>query len=102
MKRILLAFTVFFSCSNLLYPQINIDGNITEAAWGNSLATSVAGPAPGFGAGNEINSFYATSLSAGDIYLALGGNVQYGKHIMVFIDSRPEDTVGISKMRAHG
>jgi hypothetical protein len=89
MKRILLAFNIFFSCSNLLYPQINIDGNITEASWGNPLATSSAGPVPGFGAGNEINSLYATSLGAGDIYLALGGNVQYGKHIMVFIDSRP-------------
>jgi Secretion system C-terminal sorting domain len=71
MKRILLAFTLFFSCSNLLYPQINIDGNITEAVSGNSHSTSAIPPAAGFGA--------ATS----------SGNVPDGKYIVVFIDTLP-------------
>ena len=71
MKRTLLAFTLFFFCSSLLYAQINIDGIITEAFSGNSLSTSTVGPTPGFGA------------------ITSAGIAQNGKHIAVFIDSLP-------------
>jgi hypothetical protein len=89
MKKILLTLITFFSLLPFLYPQITLVGNISEATWNVPSGTSSGGSASGLGAGHEINSLYATSLIAGEIYIATGGNVQYGKHILVFIDSLP-------------
>ena len=71
MKRILLAIILFFFCSNLLHPQINIDGNTTEAVWGNSHSTSAVGSTPGLGAASSA------------------ANLLDGKHFVVFLDSLP-------------
>jgi len=89
MKKILLTVFAFFSLISFLYPQITLDGTITEVSWSVASGTSAGGPDPGFGAGHEINSLYATSGNAGEMYLAIGGNVQFGNHILVFIDSLP-------------
>jgi type IX secretion system substrate protein len=88
MKKILLTGISFFSLINFLYTQIILDGNIREATWSVPLGTSAGGPVPGFGSGHEINSLYAASGTAGELYLAVGGNVQEGNHILLFIDSR--------------
>jgi len=66
---------------------VTFDGVITEAAWGNPLATSAGGPAPGFGAGHELNALYVQGNHS-DINLAVAGNVQDGNRILVFIDSK--------------
>ena len=63
------------------------DGHITESKWGPALGTSLGGPAPGFGAGHEINSLFATSTDA-SLEFAIGGNLQKNHFIILFIDSR--------------
>ena len=69
-------------CRGLLY-----DGFINESVWSSPLATSAGGPAPGFGAGHEINAIYG-GLSADSVYIAVAGNVQNNNRILVFIDSK--------------
>lgn len=66
---------------------LTIDGNITEAAWGQALATSAGGPGNGFGAGHEANAIYALDSST-DLFLGVAGNIQNGNRLLVFIDSK--------------
>lgn len=66
---------------------LTIDGNITEGAWGQAIATSAGGPANGFAAGHEANAIYAINTTS-DLYLAIAGNVQAGNKILTFIDSK--------------
>ena len=68
---------------------IVIDGEITgaETNWGSPLSTSSGGPGPGFGAGHEINSIYVRG-DADNFYFFIGGNVQNGNRILLFIDSQ--------------
>jgi hypothetical protein len=68
--------------------QITFDGNITEAQWGSPIQTSAGGPAPGFGAGHEINAIYA-SADQFNIFFGLAGNVQNGNHIVLLLDTEP-------------
>lgn len=71
----------------LLSGQIQCDGTIAEPEWGPPLGTSAGGPLPCFGAGFRLNSLFAAATSA-DIMLGVGGNVQNGNRILVFIDSK--------------
>lgn len=66
---------------------LTIDGNITEGAWGQAIATSAGGPTNGFAAGHEANAIYAINTTS-DLYLAIAGNVQTGNRILTFIDSK--------------
>jgi hypothetical protein len=56
MKRILPAFILFFSLSNFLYAEINIDGNTGEAVLGNSLSISAVDAIPGFAAATSVDT----------------------------------------------
>ena len=68
--------------------QITFNGNMTEGYWGIPLGTSAGGAASCFGPGNSINSLYAAA-NDNDLQIGIGGNVQYGHHILLFIDSKP-------------
>ena len=66
---------------------LTIDGNITEGAWGQALATSAGGPTNAFGAGHEANAIYAINTTS-DLYLAIAGTIQTGNRLLTFIDSK--------------
>jgi hypothetical protein len=68
-------------------PNIVLDGNIGDAAWGVAKATSAGGPGPGFGAGHELNAIY-TYVSSKYLYIGIAGNVQDQNRILLFIDSK--------------
>lgn len=75
------------------YPAIpiNFNGLITEAEWGNPIATSTGGPTvSGFAAGNNLDALYLKN-SSGYLYGALAGNVVNGSNnrILLFIDCQP-------------
>ncbi len=70
-----------------MYSQITFDGNINETQWGTPLSTSSGGPAPGFGAGHEINAIYVFGKD-NDLFFAIAGNVQNNNRILLFIDSK--------------
>jgi hypothetical protein len=75
------------SISANAFGTITFNGNINEAEWGAPLATSAGGPAPGFGAGHEVNALYASGDNS-NIFLGLAGNVQNGNRIVVFLDTK--------------
>ena len=63
---------------------ITVDGTLTEPGYttlGTQNVASCLGP------GHEINSLNVANQS-GNIYLGIGGNVQAGNRILVFIDSK--------------
>ncbi len=86
MMRVILTLLLYIPFTS--FGQVVFDGTINEARWDLPLGTSVGGPAPCFGAGHEINSLYASNFD-NHIGLGIGGNVQDGNRIMVFIDSKP-------------
>lgn len=79
--------TTTYTVTSSTEAKITYDGNITESAWGAALATSAGGPAPGFGAGHEVNAAYLQG-APDSISLAIAGNIQDGNRILVFIDSK--------------
>lgn len=86
MIKKLLSVAGLLLLAQLANGQITFDGNITESAWGTPVATQSGGPAPGFGAGHEINALYITNDNT-NLNIALAGNVQNNNRIMLFIDS---------------
>lgn len=64
-----------------------LDGIMNEAVWGSALSTSSGGPTPSFGASHVINSVYSFG-DATNLYFGIGGNVQTGNRILLFIDSK--------------
>lgn len=89
MKKI---FTVLFILSCLTYSkaQVTFDGTINSGeGWGSAWSTSSGGPAnsTGFGSGHEINALYSFG-DATYLYFGIGGNVQSGNRILMFIDSK--------------
>lgn len=67
---------------------VTVDGMLNDAPY-TLLATSAGGPAPGFGAGHEINALYASADPAtGALTIGIAGNVQDGNRILVFLDTR--------------
>ncbi len=79
---------------------ITLDGLLTESEW-VKLGSGGGGPAPGFGAGHEINALYVSNDTA-YLYVGIAGNVQNGNHILVFIDTRSGgyDTGGFGRANA--
>ena len=74
-------------CCLCSYAQITCDGNIIDSYWGAPLATSAGGPTP-CGSGNaRLNSLYATANDS-SIFIGVGGVVQSGHQIVLFIDSK--------------
>ena len=68
-------------------PNITFDGNITEAAWGPPIATSVGGPKSGFPTNPELNALYVRN-NINKLYIALAGIVHNDERIILFIDSK--------------
>ena len=69
-------------------PPFHFEGNITEAEWGNPLATSAGGPTTsGFGAGNNLDAIYLHN-SSGYLFGAVASNVvnNSNNRVLVFID----------------
>lgn len=68
--------------------QVVFNGNITEPEWGAPLGSSIGGPSPCLGNGLRLNSLFA-SANDSQLLLGIGGNVQPGNAILVFVDSKP-------------
>jgi hypothetical protein len=81
-------FLIFLCCAYHLQAQVVFNGNITEPEWGMPLGTSVGGPTPCFGNGFRLNSLFA-SANNDNLMFGIGGNVQAGSRILLFIDSKP-------------
>ncbi|HEX9950731.1 MAG TPA: T9SS type A sorting domain-containing protein [Rubricoccaceae bacterium] len=70
--------------------QVNVnDGVISETPY-RLLDDNAGGPAPGFGAGHEINALYAHVRygAENELYLGVAGNVQQNNRILVFLDTK--------------
>jgi len=78
-----LSLTVFTSAGQVTY-----NGNMSEAHWGEPLATSAGGPASCLGAALALNSLYA-SANDNDLEIGISGDVTAGHRILVFIDCKP-------------
>jgi hypothetical protein len=87
--KILMATGLAAGLSSVASAAVTYDGTLNTSEYGSALATQASGPAntSGFGAGHEINAFYATT-SGSTLSLGIAGNVQDGNRIVVFIDSK--------------
>lgn len=68
--------------------QVIFDGKIIEPEWGVPLGISAGGPSPCFGTGNRLNSLFSSADNE-NLLFGIGGNIQAGKNMIVFIDSKP-------------
>lgn len=83
----LLLLLAIFSMAMYSQAQITCDGNIIEAYWGMPLATSTGGPLPCIGSNARLNSLYAAANDS-SILIGVGGNIQNGHPLVLFIDSK--------------
>jgi hypothetical protein len=89
-KYLLLYVTVFIAfCSKA---QVSYDGSLVEGYWGMPLATSAGGPAT-CNSGLRLNSLFATANDS-SICLGIGGTLQSGHQLLVFIDSKTGGETG--------
>jgi hypothetical protein len=87
MRSLLFLFLFLFAING--WGQIVFNGIISEPEWGSPLGTSIGGPIPCLNSGSRLNSLFASANST-NIYLGIGGNVQPGNAILVFLDTKPD------------
>ena len=70
------------------YPLTDLvmNGNITEAFWGNAISNSGSGPVSSFGS-NRLNAIYARN-GFGYLNLAVAGSLPNDNKILVFLDTK--------------
>ena len=65
---------------------VTVDGTLTDSPYA-LLGTNAGGRAPSFSTSNQLTALYA-HVDAGVLYLGIGGNIENGNRIVVFVDSR--------------
>ena len=81
--------TLFYTvCCFFVRAQITCDGSLIDSYWGMPLATSAGGPTPCSSSNNaRLNSLFATANDT-SIFIGVGGIIQSGHQLVLFIDSK--------------